>query len=76
MEVRIGVVHTPKEISLEVESSTEEMQKLISKALSDDDGVLWITDTRGRLVGVPSERVAYVEMETADAAKRVGFGRA
>lgn len=76
MEVRIGVVHTPKEISLEVEASADEMQKLITKALSDDDGVLWITDTRGRLVGVPSERVAYVEMETADAAKRVGFGRA
>ena len=76
MEVRIGVVHTPKEISLEVDASSEEMQKLISAALSDDDGVLWITDTRGRLVGVPSERVAYVEMETADAAKRVGFGRA
>ncbi len=76
MEVRIGVVHTPKEISLEVDASSEEMQKLITAALSDDDGVLWITDTRGRLVGVPSERVAYVEMETADAAKRVGFGRA
>ena len=76
MEVRIGVVHTPKEISLEVEASSEEIQKLITKALADDDGVLWITDTRGRLVGVPAERVAYVEMETADAAKRVGFGRA
>ena len=52
------------------------MQKLITKALADDDGVLWITDMRGRVVGVPSDRVAYVEMETADGAKRVGFGRA
>ena len=76
MEVRIGVVHTPKELSLELDASLDEVKKSIEKALSDDDGVLWITDTRGRLVGVPSERVAYVEMETADAAKRVGFGRA
>ena len=35
--------------------------------MSDDDGVLWLTDTRGRLIGVPSERVAYVEIETPTA---------
>lgn len=76
MEVRIGVVHTPKEISVEVEISPEEIQQLVAAALSDDDGVLWIADTRGRLIGVPGERIAYVELEIEGAAKRVGFGRA
>jgi divalent metal cation (Fe/Co/Zn/Cd) transporter len=75
MEVRIGVVHTPKELALEVEASLEEVKKSIEKALSDDDGVLWLTDIRGRIVGVPSERVAYVEIEADSEAKRVGFGR-
>ena len=42
MEVRIGVVHTPKEISLEVEFFDQEIE-LTTKALADDDGVLWIT---------------------------------
>jgi Protein of unknown function (DUF3107) len=75
MEVRIGVVHTPKELALELDASLEEVKKSIEKALSDDDGVLWLTDSRGRVVGVPSERVAYVEIESDGEARRVGFGR-
>jgi hypothetical protein len=75
MEVRIGVVHTPKEISLDVESSLDEVKEAIEKALADDDGVLWLNDGRGRVVGVPAERVAYVEIEADGAAKQVGFGR-
>lgn len=74
MEIRIGVVHTPKEITLEVEGSAEDVKQSIAKALSDD-GVLWLTDKTGREIGIPSERVAYVEVEPDAAAKRVGFGR-
>ena len=75
MEIRIGVVHTPKEITLELEGSVDDVKKSIAKALSDDDGVLWLTDKQGRDIGVPAERVAYVEIEPDGAAKRVGFGR-
>jgi hypothetical protein len=75
MEIRIGVVHTPKEIALELEGSVDDVKKSIAKALSDDDGVLWLTDKQGREIGIPSERIAYVEVEPDGAAKRVGFGR-
>jgi len=75
MEIRIGVVHTPKEITLELEGSVDDVKKRIAKALSDDDGVLWLTDKQGRDIGIPAERVAYVEIEPDGAAKRVGFGR-
>jgi hypothetical protein len=75
MEIRIGVVHTPKELSLEVDDALEDVKRAVADALADDDGVLWLTDKSGRTVGVPSARVAYVEIETDGAAKRVGFGR-
>ena len=75
MEVRIGVVHTPKELTLELDVSLDEVKKSIETALSDD-GVLWLTDSRGRTVGVPAERIAYVELEVEGGTKRVGFGRA
>ena len=75
MEVRIGVVHTPKELSLEVEGSPDDLMKSVEQAFATDDGVLWLTDSRGRTVGIPSGRVAYVEIETDSSAKRVGFGR-
>jgi hypothetical protein len=75
MEVRIGVVHTPKELTLELDASVDEVKKSIEKALAADDGVLWLTDKSGRIVGVPSERVAYVEVEADGETRRVGFGR-
>jgi hypothetical protein len=75
MEVRIGVVHTPKELALELDAPLDEVKKSIEKALSDDDGVLWLTDSRGRMVGVPAARVAYVEIESDGETRRVGFGR-
>jgi hypothetical protein len=74
MEVRIGVVHTPKELTLELDGSPEDLVKSVEKALSDE-GVLWLTDNHGRKVGIPAERVAYVEIETDASTKRVGFGR-
>lgn len=75
MEIRIGVVHTPKEISLELEDPLDDVKESVQKALADDDGVLWLTDKSGRTIGVPAERVAYVEIEPDGATKRVGFGR-
>jgi hypothetical protein len=75
MEIRIGVVQTPKEIALEVEDAVDDVKKAVKEALADDDGVLWLTDKQGRTVGVPSERIAYVEIEPDGATKRVGFGR-
>jgi hypothetical protein len=74
MEVRIGVVHTPKELNVEVEGSADELVAAVDKALADDDSVLWLTDSKGRRIGVPSARVAYVEIEADHDAKRVGFG--
>jgi hypothetical protein len=46
----------------------------IETALGSLDGVLWLTDKRGRRVGVPTGKVAYVEVGAASDDRRVGFG--
>ena len=74
MEVRIGVVHTPKELMLDVEGTADDVSAAVDRALSNEGAVLWLTDSKGRRIGVPSERLAYVEIETDHDAKRVGFG--
>jgi hypothetical protein len=74
MEVKIGVVHTPKELTLDVEGTPDEVSAAVDQALANDEAVLWLTDSKGRRIGVPSERLAYVEIETDHGAKRVGFG--
>ena len=76
VEVRIGVTQTPKEIEVEVGDETDRNALIgeIESALSKPDGVLWLTDKRGRRVGVPVRRVAYVEIGGGGEARRVGFG--
>jgi hypothetical protein len=74
MDVRIGVLHCPKELEVEVEGDIDELEASVSSALADERAVLWLTDVNGRRVGVPAERVAYVEIEIDGSDKRVGFG--
>ena len=75
MELRIGVVHTPKELRLEIDGSAEDVVKPIETALKDGEPVVWLTDAKGRRVGAPADRIAYVEIDEDGASKRVGFGR-
>jgi hypothetical protein len=75
MDVRIGVLHSPKELELEVDSTPDDVAKTFTDALKQDDGVLWLTDTKGRRVGVSAQRVAYVEITTDHGSNKVGFGR-
>lgn len=73
MEVRIGVTQTPREIEIELADGTrDQVVKDIEQALGSDDGVLWLTDRRGRTVGIPSAKVAYIEISPTED-RRVGF---
>jgi len=77
MDVRVGVTQTPKEIHVELPDGADQ-DKLIAdveKALAEDAGVLWFTDRKGRRVGIPAGKVAYVEIGSPSEDRRVGFGR-
>ncbi len=72
MEVKIGVLHTPREIVLESSQTPEEVEKVVAAALKSVDGQLSLTDEKGRRVIVPANLVAYVEIAQSDV-RRVGF---
>ncbi len=75
MDVRIGVTHAPREITVEIpDEEREEVNTQIEAALSGSVDVLWLVDKRGRRVGVPSEKIAYIEVGTADGDRRIGLG--
>ena len=75
MDVRIGVTQHPRELDLELADDVDrdELARTIEDALADDDKVLWLTDRKGRRVGVPSSKVAYIEIGATEE-RRVGFG--
>ncbi|MGC8626197.1 MAG: DUF3107 domain-containing protein [Acidimicrobiales bacterium] len=78
VDVRIGVTQAPREIEVELAEGTnpDELVAEIDKAIAQGNGVLWLTDKRGRRVGVPVAKLAYLELDTAADARRVGFGAA
>jgi hypothetical protein len=73
VEVKIGVTHASRELVLESNDSADDIQKSVADALKGDSGLLVLTDSKGRTVYVPAEKLAYVEI-TGESGRRVGFG--
>jgi hypothetical protein len=75
VDVRIGLTQTPKEIEVQLgdDADAGELRKQVEAALSAGS-TLWLTDRRGRQVGVPAEKLAYVEIGSPDDGRRIGFG--
>ncbi len=74
MEVRIGVVYTPREIVLDMGDDSEAVSTTIEAALKEKTALLWLTDAKGRRLGIPTDKLAYIEIAGADADRKVGFG--
>jgi hypothetical protein len=73
VEVKIGVQHAPREIVLESNDQPEDVEAAVTKALQTGDGLLSLTDERGRRVLIPAGRIAYIELGP-QSERRVGFG--
>ena len=73
MEVKLGVTYSPKELVVETDQSPDDVASLVEEAVAGKSRVLWLTDARGRRVGVPTEKLAYVEVGEEHPDKRVGF---
>ncbi|MFN2606608.1 MAG: DUF3107 domain-containing protein [Acidimicrobiales bacterium] len=74
MQVRIGVVHSPREIEVELaDGDADSVAGDVEKALDGKAGLLWLTDKRGRRVGVVADKITYVEVGSEAAERRVGF---
>ncbi|MGB9112981.1 MAG: DUF3107 domain-containing protein [Acidimicrobiales bacterium] len=76
MDVRIGIIQTTKELDVELgdDTSRDQILKEIEDAFAEPDGVLWLSDRRGRRVGVPTAKIAWVEVGGEGEERRVGFG--
>ena len=75
MEIRIGIVQSMKEIELDLGPDVDEaaITTQIETSLTNDT-MLWLTDRKGRRVGVPAARVAYIDIGAPGGERKVGFG--
>jgi hypothetical protein len=76
MNVRIGIAQSSQviEITLAEDTDRDAIRKQVDKMIGTDDGVLWLTDRKGKELAVPAERIGFIEVGSADAEKRIGFG--
>lgn len=78
MEIRIGVTYSPKEIEIEIDdaddASGDALVAQISASVGEEGSMLWLTDKKGRRVGVPTAKLSYVEIGAPRSGdRRVGF---
>ena len=71
MEVKIGVIHASRELTLDTTLDAGDVEEQVRSALAEG-GVLSLTDAKGRRVVVPVEKLAYVEITTSTVGQ-VGF---
>lgn len=76
MDVRIGITQTAQVIELELAEDTDgdAVRAQIDGVLAAGEGVLWLTDRKGKQVAIPSARISFVELKSSDAERRIGFG--
>ena len=76
MDVRIGVTYSPKELDLELEDGTDAaaVRSQVEAALGGGGAsVLWLTDKKGRTVGIQVDKIAYVEVGAPGPGRSIGF---
>ena len=76
MDIRIGVTQAPRELNIELadDADRDDIKGRVEAALAGATDVVWVTDRRGKEVGVPSAKIAYVEVGSAEGDRRIGFG--
>ena len=76
MDIRIGVTNTIREVELELADDTDvdALKRSIEGAVTNGDGMLWLTDRKGRQIGVQAEKLAYIDIGAGTDKGRIGFG--
>lgn len=76
MDVRIGIADSSQVIEVELENDVDRdaLKGRVDAVMTGSADSLWLTDRKGKELAVPASRIAFVEIGTADAERRIGFG--
>ncbi|NEN06841.1 DUF3107 domain-containing protein [Diaminobutyricibacter tongyongensis] len=72
MDIRIGILNAPRELSFESSQTADEIAQQVSAALTSGTGFLRLTDDKGKVYLIPTAGIAYVEIGTEES-RRIGF---
>lgn len=72
MKVKIGIAESNRVVELEVDDVAS-FESMLEGEFGSGPGLIWFEDTKDRRIGVPKDRIAFVEIDT-DRDRPVGFG--
>jgi hypothetical protein len=72
VDIRIGIINSPRELSFESDQSAADIEKIVATALESDAKFIRLVDDKGRVFLVPVDTFAYIEVGS-ESSRRVGF---
>ena len=72
MDIRIGIVNSPRELSFESSQTAAQIEKVVADALGSDAKFIKLADDKGRVYIVPVASFAYLEVGSEES-RRIGF---
>lgn len=72
MEIRIGILNAPRELSFESSQSADEVSTAVATALDGGSSTLRLADNKGSVYIIPTANLAYVELGSEES-RRIGF---
>jgi len=72
VEIKVGIQHVAREVTVESEATAAEIQAGLIKALADES-IMTLVDAKGRTVLIPAAKIAYVDLGQ-EHVRPVGFG--
>jgi len=76
MEIKIGIENVHKELTCRIKDKghLEALLQRVAAAVGERSGLIWFEDDDGTRIGVPADKLAYLEVES-DKERPVGFAR-
>ncbi|MBT5730563.1 MAG: DUF3107 domain-containing protein [Microbacteriaceae bacterium] len=72
MDIRIGIINNPRELTIQSAQTLGEIEQAITDALATDNGTLRLEDEKGHVFVVASRNLAFVEIGQ-EKSRKVGF---
>ncbi len=72
MRVRITMSRSPREVEIDIEDLAG-FKVEVSKLYADEKEIWWVTDIKGKELGLPVENIGHIEIDTTERERQVGF---
>lgn len=72
MELRIGIQHAPRELTIETDQSPADVERAVQQAFESQAPLLRLVDDKQRVYLVQTASLLYLEI-SAEEPRRVGF---